>query len=259
LESIDIDYYAQMSQFYSISPYSKIFFSLTSLIISIAAPSLIVPAVCFSVFTFLTLFSKTPRRLYFFLLAMIFLFAVFNLAVFSFFLGKEILLGGVFGFLNIYKDGLNLGLLLFFRMLAGFACLYFLISTTPSTQLFSALRKIGIPEAFLEIMVFIYRYIFLLIEDASKMMVSLRSREGSTFGESLNEIRRLGSFMANLFVRAFEKEEKMWISMTSRCYDGKYSVLNVKNAGINELIPVISFDLVLIILALRTQDFVVIS
>ncbi len=244
LESMDIDYHAQMNRFYSISPYSKIFFSLSALTISIAAPSLAVSMVCFLVFTFLILFSKTPRKLYFLLLAEVFLFAALNLAIFSFFLGKEILLE-IYSF-YIYRDGLKLGLLLFFRMLAGFSCLYFLISTTPSTQLFSALSKIGIPEVFLEAMALIYRYIFLIFDDAGKMMIALRSRIG-TFG-----FKKLGSLMANVFIRSFERQERMWSCMASRCYDGKYPVLRIESAKINELIPIILFDFILIILALNT-------
>lgn len=242
LESLDIDYYAQMNRFYSITPYSKIFFSLSALIILIAIPSLAASLVCFLVFTFLILFSKTPRKLYFLILIEIFLFAALNLAIFSFFLGREILLE-ISNFLYIYRDGLMLGLLLFLRMLAGFSCLYFLISTTPSTQLFTALRKIGIPEVFVEVMALIYRYIFLIFEDTGRMILALKSRTDFTF-------KKLGRLVANAFIRSFEKQERIWISMASRCYDGKYPELKIENSKINELIPIILFDLILIILAI---------
>jgi cobalt/nickel transport system permease protein len=193
----------------------------------------------------LILLSKTSRKLYFFLLAEIFLFAALNLAIFSFFLGKEILLE-IFGF-YIYRDGLKLGILLFFRMLAGFSCLYFLISTTPSTQLFSALTKIGIPEVFIEVMAFIYRYIFLAFRDAGKMIIALRSRTGSIGFQGFKKL------LPNLFIRSLKMQEMMWISMTARCYSGKYPILKIESAKITELIPIILFDFVLIILALNTQ------
>lgn len=241
LESLDIDYYAQMNRFHSISPYSKIFLSLSALIILIVIPSLAISLVCFSVFTFLILFSKTSRKLYFLILIEILLFATFNLAIFSFFLGREILLE-ISDFLYIYRDGLMLGLLLFLRMLAGFSCLYFLISTTPSTQLFSALRKIGIPEVFVEVMALIYRYIFLIFEDIARMLLALKSRADFTF-------KKLGRLTANAFIRSFDRQERMWISMLSRCYDGKYPEFKIESVKINELIPIVLFDLVLIFLA----------
>ncbi|MEM2925402.1 MAG: cobalt ECF transporter T component CbiQ [Methanocellales archaeon] len=207
-----------------------------------AIPSLAVSMACFFIFTFLILFSNTSKKLYFLILAQVFFFAALNLLIFSFFLGSQVLIE-ISSFLYIYRDGFKLGLLLFFRMLAGFSCLYFLISTTPSTQLFNALKKIGTPDVFIEVMALIYQYIFLIFKDTSKMFIALKSRTASTLG-----FKKLGRLLANVFIRSFNRQEMMWISMTSRCYDGRYPALKIKHVKINELIPVVLFDLVLIII-----------
>ena len=55
----------------------------------------------------------------------------------------------------------------FLQCLAAVSCLYFLSTSTPMTELFTALRRMHIPGFLVEMMELVYRYIFVLLEAVS--------------------------------------------------------------------------------------------
>jgi cobalt/nickel transport system permease protein len=75
-----------------------------------------------------------------------------------------------------------------------------------------------IPETLIEVLSFVYRYLFLLIEETETMMSSQRSRLG--YVTWFKTIKSFGSLGGMLIIRSIIRAENAHIAMVSRGYDG---------------------------------------
>ena len=75
--------------------------------------------------------------------------------------------------------GLYQGIQLTLTALASVSCLYFLSLNTPMTDILNELRKLKCPSLIVELMLLIYRFIFVLLEIASSITTSQNSRLGN--------------------------------------------------------------------------------
>ncbi|MCX5999217.1 MAG: energy-coupling factor transporter transmembrane component T, partial [Chloroflexi bacterium] len=70
---------------------------------------------------------------------------------------------------------------------------------------------------------FAYRYIFVLVDEAMRMW---RARESRSLGRKrLWQIRTLGSMIGILFIRSYERGERVYAAMVSRGYEGRIRLL----------------------------------
>jgi cobalt/nickel transport system permease protein len=71
-----------------------------------------------------------------------------------------------------------------------------------------------------------YRYIFVFLDVAMGVKYAQSVRLGyKDFRTSFKSMVMLGT---NLFIRSWEQGEKIFVSMNSRCYDGKLTILDDK-------------------------------
>lgn len=121
------------------------------------------------------------------------------------------------------QEGLYHGVQLILTALASVSCLYFLSLSTPMTDILTELRRLKCPSLLIELMLLIYRFIFVLMDAASAITTSLNSRLGNKdFKTSCKSFGALGS---SLFIRAMKKSGALYDSMESRCYNGTLRVL----------------------------------
>lgn len=89
-----------------------------------------------------------------------------------------------------------------------------LSNTTPFAELLNTLRRIGLPRLLVTILALMYRYIFVLIDEAERLN---RARESRTFSESrLQKWYSLASLVGQLFVRSTERAERIFAAMLAR-------------------------------------------
>ena len=119
------------------------------------------------------------------------------------------------------------GIVLCFRALGAVSCLYFLSLNTTMTDILGVLEKLHLPPLFTELMMLIYRFIFLLLETASSIMISQESRLGRR--NLRTGLRSFGQMAASLLILALKKSGKLYDAMESRCYDGRIRVLSREN------------------------------
>jgi cobalt/nickel transport system permease protein len=81
-----------------------------------------------------------------------------------------------------------------------------------------AARWMKIPETLIEVLSFVYRYLFLLIEETETMMSSQRSRLG--YVTWFKTIKSLGNLGGVLIIRSIVRAESAHTAMASRGYDG---------------------------------------
>ena len=99
-----------------------------------------------------------------------------------------------------------------------------LTSTTPALSLLSALRSLKIPEILVTVVLLMYRYLFVLVEEAQRMLRARAARSASvgpnSGGSLIWRAKGAGSMAGSLFVRTLDRSERIYMAMLSRGYDG---------------------------------------
>ncbi len=152
---------------------------------------------------------------------------------------------------SIYITGSWQGILkatqLIATAMAAVSCLYFLSLTTPMTDILEVLRKCHCPLIFLELMLLIYRFLFVLLDIADAINISQHSRLGNK--DLKTAYHSFSNMVSVLFVRSIKKSNALFDAMESRCYDGTIRVLSQNYPPRKkEIILMVLFDLFLIIL-----------
>ena len=107
-----------------------------------------------------------------------------------------------------------------------------LIATTGMGKLASALRLLKIPKVFVLQLLLTYRYIYLLTEEAARMMRAYSLRAPGQKGVRL---KHLGSFLGQMILRTFDRAQRLYDSMVLRGFNGDY------NTGIKEKLKLKDF------------------
>ncbi len=97
--------------------------------------------------------------------------------------------------------------------------LVLLSATTPFPSLLAGLARLRAPAFFLAVLSFVYRYIFLLVDEIEHMELGWRSR---TCGWSWTAFRALAGGLGVLLVRAHERAERVYLAMVSRGFSGQF-------------------------------------
>jgi len=98
-----------------------------------------------------------------------------------------------------------------------------LIATTSFPGICHALQRLGIPGLFTSQLLFLYRYIFVLMEEAMRM---IRARDLRTFGSHRLSMKVFVRLIGLLFIRTVERAERIYQAMLSRSFTG--NILSIK-------------------------------
>jgi len=101
--------------------------------------------------------------------------------------------------------------------LSAFAALL-LIATTPMPDLIAGLEWLRVPRFLLQVMQFLYRYLMVLMEEATAMR-----QAGSARGGSLGKLRfrQAAAAAGVLFARSYARAEAIHRAMLSRGFEGR--------------------------------------
>ena len=115
-----------------------------------------------------------------------------------------------------------------------------LASTTPFPDLLLAMRAIRIPPILISIFSLMWRYLFVLVDEAVRLIRARRSRSGESDlpgiksgGSLVWRARTTGGMAGSLFLRAFERSDRIYQAMLSRGYDGE-----VRSHPLTSLTPI---------------------
>ena len=123
-----------------------------------------------------------------------------------------------------WKGLAGLGIL-FVRAVLCLLLLILLTNTTRFTELLRAMRKLGFPQILVMNLSFLYRYLFVLTEEAMRMK---QARDCRRVGRApfKEELKVLSSMLGTLLIRSFERAERMHYAMLSRAYSGDFPVIS---------------------------------
>jgi cobalt/nickel transport system permease protein len=91
-----------------------------------------------------------------------------------------------------------------------------LIATTPFTDLLEAMRALHIPDILITIISFMYRYLFVLVDEAQRLQVARQARSVGTGRTMWWRAKVLGGMIGSLFIRSYERSERIYHAMLSR-------------------------------------------
>jgi len=125
--------------------------------------------------------------------------------------------------LSITRDSINQGFFVFCRVLGGMSAMCFISLTTPMTDIFTIFRRCKVPETVIDLMMIIYRTIFILMDQVIQIYHAQVMRLGySTWRESLHSF---SSLCGAAFIASWNSGEDLIRAMDARCYEGKFAVL----------------------------------
>jgi len=99
-----------------------------------------------------------------------------------------------------------------------------LVSVTPFRKLLAAMRRLGMPLVLVATLQFMYRYLHVLADELDRMVKARRSRTFRRTGRL--DWGLLSSLIGVLFVRAFERGERVHAAMIARGWDGTIRTLD---------------------------------
>lgn len=97
-------------------------------------------------------------------------------------------------------------------------CMLLLAATTRTADLLAGLRRLHVPAVFVMLLSFITRYVAVLVDQLRSLRVAVTSRAPRVRRGVL--FRALGGIAGNLFVRSYERGERVYAAMLSRGYTG---------------------------------------
>jgi cobalt/nickel transport system permease protein len=168
-------------------------------------------------------------------------FALF-IGIFNPLLDREVLLQ--FGNLHISGGWVSyLSILLRFTLTVTAALT--LIALTGFNAVCLALEKLGAPLPFVVQMLFLYRYIFVLTDEAARLVRarSLRSFESKGMGFS-----PFASMVGHLLLRTLDRAQRIHLAMQCRGFEGQIPILRSMRFGFRELRHVILWILLFALL-----------
>ncbi|MFC1693268.1 cobalt ECF transporter T component CbiQ [Candidatus Latescibacterota bacterium] len=130
---------------------------------------------------------------------------------------------GPFG-TSITDNGLIRFISIGFKAFISFFATITLVSSTRFGDLMRAAGKLGLPTKMVVILSFMYRYLFILIDEAAHMVLA-RDIRGSG-QKRIPLLAATGSIIGALFIRSYEHAEKLYYAMLIRGYSGKPVTLN---------------------------------
>lgn len=104
-----------------------------------------------------------------------------------------------------------------------------LAATTKVPDLMHALRHLGIPSILIAITSFMFRYLSVLVDEAIRLM---RARSARSAGRQsgLSSIawqgRVVGNMTGQLFLRSYERSERVYHAMAARGFQGQFVTVN---------------------------------
>ncbi len=110
---------------------------------------------------------------------------------------------------------------------------FILIATTGFSEVCMACEKLGLPKVFAVQMLFLYRYIFVLGEEA--MRVS-RARELRSFGKRGKEPKVFASIVGNLLLRTWDRAQRIHTAMLCRGFRGEFHFRRPLGMGVPEAV-----------------------
>jgi len=100
-----------------------------------------------------------------------------------------------------------------------------MVATTPFPDLLQAMRSLHVPAVLTTTISFMYRYLFVLVDEAMRLQTARAARSVGTGRTVWWRARVLGRMIGSLFIRSYERSERIYAAMLARGFAGEVRTL----------------------------------
>lgn len=124
-----------------------------------------------------------------------------------------------------YQGLMQVGVLLA-RAIALTSCMYFILFTVPLVELLRVMQRLGCPTLMAELLLLMYRFIFVLTDTVLELLTAQQSRLGyCTWRISM---RSLSILISQLLIRTLNSYRQIAMGLASRNFNGELRVLHTR-------------------------------
>lgn len=154
--------------------------------------------------------------------------------------GKEILsLDLKFITLQITDLGMKTFFNVFIKSFLSISALIILSATTSFADSIKALKALKVPLMIITILSFMYRYLYLMVEEVRNMKMAVDARD---FGRNkIVRLKALAGAVAVFFLRSYERSESIYYAMVSRNFDRNYFLKTNYQPTVKDVISFVVF------------------
>jgi cobalt/nickel transport system permease protein len=231
--TLQIDTLAYTNQLRQLPPGQKLLFAIALLLITYCtrAPVQVLIAVWISIWT--VVYARIPAAFYLRLLSIPALFWLTStpaLVLCGISLSRlslvqaDVWQGFIWGdsYFYLSHHGLVQAGELIARAIAATACIYFVMLTVPFTEILDILRRVGCPALLTDLLMLMYRFIFVLLRTANELWTAQQSRGGYRTWNLW--IKSLGLLIGQLLRRTLENYRHVTLTLDSRGFTGDFRV-----------------------------------
>lgn len=225
---IAIDRLCYHSKLRYINPDVKFALAVFTLILCVAAGSFLISGIVLCSMAFLTV-AKGGVSLsrYLKLLSIPLTFLILSTLAIAFDVSRSPLDLWAFSIGDFYltcgKAGVMDAAKLICVSMGAVSCLYFLSLTTPIIDVLTVLSRLKVPKLLIELMLLIYRFVFLLLDTASSISTAQHARLGNK--DYRTSVKSFAALCSALMIRAVKRSGALYDAMEARCYDGSLNFL----------------------------------
>lgn len=128
---------------------------------------------------------------------------------------------------------------------------FILVGVTGFSAICQALERMGMPRVFTVQLLFLYRYIFVLTEEAGR---TSRARELRSCGKKGMGIDNLGTLVGHLLLRTWQRAERIHMAMLARGFTGDFKTSSQPHFGSSEISFVVAWALLFLILRFQNTS-----
>lgn len=218
----EIDKYAHLkSVFHSWDPRVKII-SFSFLILAIALlPNLLSASFALIGAIILVLLSRIPFPFVLKQLRWAMLFILFFLVVMPLTVAGD--RTTILNLVTVSREGLRLSSLIALRAISICMIIFPMVGTMEFHKTLKALEKLRVPNKLVQMIMFSYRYIFVLLGELARMSRAAKARLFKKRTD-LRTLKTTANLAGMLFVRGFERAERVYNAMASRGYKGELRI-----------------------------------
>lgn len=107
-----------------------------------------------------------------------------------------------------------------------------LIAVTGFNAVCMALEKLGTPKIFVVQLLFLHRYMFVLVDEAARMF---RARSLRSFGSEGTGMKSYGSLVGQLLLRTMDRAQRIYLAMSCRGFEGQIHLMRPLRIGSREI------------------------
>ena len=140
--------------------------------------------------------------------------------------------------MNLYRESLLAAAGIVVKGTLGVLSAVVLSTSTTARELLRGLEKLHLPKLMVQIAAFMLRYVNVINDEMERMKVARESRGFIATG--IKHWRVLATAAAALFIRSYERGERVHLAMLSRGFDGALPSLDSHSVTSREWITALS-------------------